>query len=171
MQPGVTREGYVNGGRSDQANITLDGVDVNDQQVGTAFFSVLRATSESVEEFRVTTTNANADQGRSSGAQINLLTKSGGNQFHGAAFWLPRRTFGSANNFFNNSADIPVERPSIDRDVFGGAIGGPIVKDKFFFFYSYEGWRQKPEVPSIRTVPLPSLGQGILKFEDNNGKS
>jgi hypothetical protein len=169
LQPGVTREGYVNGGRSDQANITLDGIDVNDQQLGTAFFSVLRATAESVEEFRVTTTNPNADQGRSSGAQISLLTKSGSNSFHGAAFWLPRRTFGSANNFFNNASTIPQERPNIDRDVFGGAIGGPIIKDKFFFFYSYEGWRQKIEVPVVRTVPLASLGQGILKFQDNAG--
>lgn len=168
LQPGVTPGGYVNGGRSDQANITLDGVDVNDQQLGEAFSSVLRITAESVEEFRVTTTNPNADQGRSSGAQISLLTKSGTNEFHGAGFWLPRRTFGSANNFFNNSADIPVERPNIDRDVFGGAIGGPIKKDKLFFFYSYEGLRETPGIPTIRTVPLPSLGQGILKFRDNN---
>jgi hypothetical protein len=167
LQPGVTAEGYVNGGRSDQANITLDGVDVNDQQLGTAFYSVLRATAESVEEFRVTTTNANADQGRSSGAQINLLTRSGGNDFRGAVFWLPRRTFGSANNFFNNRAGL--ERPNINRDVFGGAVGGPIVKDKLFFFYSYEGWRQKIDVPVTQIVPLPSLGQGILKFEDLNG--
>ncbi|NJM53779.1 MAG: carboxypeptidase regulatory-like domain-containing protein [Blastocatellia bacterium] len=84
LQPGVTREGYVNGGRSDQANITLDGVDINDQQDGgrtnqfqTSQNSVLRATTESVEEFRITTTNANANQGRSSGAQISLVTKSG----------------------------------------------------------------------------------------------
>lgn len=169
LQPGVTPQGYVNGGRSDQANITLDGVDVNDQQLGTAFFSVLRATAESVEEFRVVTTNANADLGRSSGAQISLLTRSGRNDFFGAAFWLPRRTFGSANNFFNNNANPAQERPNIDRDVFGGAIGGPIVRDKLFFFYSYEGWRQSVEIPTVQTVPLPSLGQGILRFEDNNG--
>jgi hypothetical protein len=142
LQPGVTREGYVNGGRSDQANITLDGVDVNDQQLGTAFFSVLRPIAEATEEFRVTTTNANADQGRSSGAQISLLTRGGNNEFHGVGFWLPRRTFGSANNFFNNSTiDLDtgesLERPNIDRDVFGGAFGGPIVKDKLFFFYAY----------------------------------
>jgi hypothetical protein len=167
LQPGVTPQGYVNGGRSDQSNITLDGVDVNDQQLGTAFFSVLRATAESVEEFRVTTSNPNADQGRSSGAQISLLTRSGRNNFFGAAFWLPRRTSGSANNFFNNRSGI--ERPNINRDVFGGAIGGPIIKDKFFFFYSYEGWRQSIDTPVVQTVPLPSLGQGILKFEDNNG--
>lgn len=187
LQPGVTREGYVNGGRSDQANITLDGVDVNDQQLGTAFFSVLRATAESVEEFRVTTTNANADQGRSSGAQISLLTRSGRNNFFGSAFWLPRRTAGSANNFFNNRAGRYVgsdpqvvggfaqigeersPRPNINRDVFGGAIGGPIAKDKLFFFYSYEGWRQNIEVPTTSIVPLPSLGQGILRLREGNG--
>ena len=162
LQPGVTSEGYVNGGRSDQANITLDGVDVNDQQTGTAFFSVLRPLAEATEEFRVTTTNANADQGRSSGAQISLLTKGGNNEFHGAGFWLPRRTFGSANNFFNNSAGEP--RPNLNRDVFGGAIGGPIKKDKLFFFYAYEGWRESLEQSVLRTVPLASLGQGIVKI-------
>jgi hypothetical protein len=174
LQPGVTREGYVNGGRSDQANITLDGVDVNDQQAGTAFFSVLRPLAEATEEFRVVTSNANAEQGRSSGAQISLITRSGNNDFHGVGFWLPRRTFGSANNFFNNSTFDPdtgksLDRPNIGRDVFGGAIGGPIKKDKLFFFYAYEGWRQKPDVPVTQTVPLPSLGQGIVKAIDLEG--
>lgn len=166
LQPGVTREGYVNGGRSDQANITLDGVDVNDQQQGPAFESVLRATAESIEEFRITTSNPNAGQGRSSGAQISLLTRSGTNDFRGAGFWNPRRTFGSANSFVNNRTGE--QRPNIKRDVFGGAIGGPIIKDKFFFFYSYEGLRENPGISVVRTVPLVSLGQGTLKFRDNN---
>lgn len=93
LQPGVTREGYVNGGRSDQSNITLDGIDINDQQTGgrseqfsTSQGSVLRVTTESVEEFRITTSNPNASQGRSSGAQISLVTKSGSNKFHGVGF-------------------------------------------------------------------------------------
>lgn len=162
LQPGVTSQGYVNGGRSDQANITLDGIDVNDQQLGTAFFSVLRPLAEATQEFRVTTTNPNADQGRSSGAQISLLTKSGTNDFHGSAFWLPRRTFGSANNFFNNAAGEP--RPNINRDVFGGSIGGPVLKDKLYFFYAYEGWRESLEESVLRTVPLASLGQGIVRI-------
>ena len=78
LQPGVSRSGYVNGGRSDQSNITLDGVDVNEQQDGLdvvsdeAFASVLRVTRDSLQEFRVTTTNPNAEQGRSSGAQVPL---------------------------------------------------------------------------------------------------
>lgn len=169
LQPGVTREGYVAGGRSDQANITLDGVDINDQQTGgreeqfsTEQGSVLRATTESVEEFRITTTNANANQGRSSGAQISLVTKSGTNNFHGAGFYFYRPTAFSANTFFNNLAGV--ERPSLARNIFGGALGGPIKKNRAFFFYSYEGQRQNLGVTVVRTVPLASLGQGQLRF-------
>lgn len=176
LQPGVTRDGYVAGGRSDQANITLDGVDINDQQnggrVGTGDLtqdSALRATTESVEEFRITTVGSNANQGRSSGAQISLITKSGTNQFRGALFYFRRPTFGSANNFFNNlsinpATGLSVERPGLDRDVYGGAIGGPIQKDKFFFFYSYEAQRQKLDQEVNNVVPLPHLGQGTLRF-------
>lgn len=169
LQPGVTREGYVAGGRSDQSNITLDGVDVNDQQTGgrndqfsPSQGSALRLTAESIEEFRITTTNANASQGRSSGAQISLLTKSGTNDFRGVAFYFKRPNFGSANSFVNNRAGI--ERENIDRNVFGGALGGPIIKDKFFFFYSYEGQRQKTETSVVTTVPLASLGAGQFRF-------
>jgi len=98
LQPGVTylgnrldatsdtRSGAVNGARSDQSNVMLDGVDVNDQNSGFAFTSVLRNTQDSVADFRVTTSNANADAGRSAGAQVALVTKSGTNQFHGSAY-------------------------------------------------------------------------------------
>ncbi len=169
LQPGVTREGYVAGGRSDQANITLDGVDINDQQTGgrsvqfsTSQGSVLRATAESVEEFRITTTNANANQGRSSGAQISLVTRSGTNEWHGAGFYFYRPTEFSANSFFNNLAGV--ERPSLARDVIGGRLGGPIVKDRLFFFYNYEGQRQQLGQSVQTTVPLAHLGQGEIHF-------
>ena len=91
LQPGVTPDGSVAGGRRDQANLTLDGVDVNNQQQGTdietgaSFAPVLRVNPDSVDEFRVTTSNPDASKGRSSGAQVSLITKSGSNQFHGAA--------------------------------------------------------------------------------------
>ncbi len=170
LQPGVTREGYVAGGRSDQANITLDGVDINDQQTGgrsvqfdTSQGSVLRATTGAVEEFRITTTNANASQGRSSGAQISLVTRSGTNEFHGQAFYTYRPTQFSANSFFNNLSGTP--RPSLARDVFGGSIGGPIFKDKLFFFYDYEGQRQTLGQSVNRTVPLAHLGNGEIRFQ------
>jgi hypothetical protein len=109
LQPGVTQGGYVNGGRSDQANVTLDGVDVNEQQrgldvvTGSAFSSVLRVTPDSVQEFRVTTTNPNADQGRSSGAQVSLVTKSGSNDWHGLLYEYHRNTVTTANDFLRNA--------------------------------------------------------------------
>jgi Predicted outer membrane protein len=169
LQPGVTRDGYVAGGRSDQANITLDGVDVNDQQGGgrsgggdPTQDSALRATTESIEEFRITTVGANASQGRSSGAQISLITKSGTNNFRGSAFYFYRPTAFSANNFFSNLAGV--ERGSIARTVYGGAIGGPVVKDKLFFFYSYEGQYQKQDAQVNQVVPLAHMGAGTLRF-------
>src|ERR1700719_1192811 len=90
-----TRNGAVNGARSDQSNVTLDGADVNDQSNGYAFTSVLPVTQDSVEEFRVTTTNYGADQAQGSGAQVTLVTKSGTNSFHGSAYEYIRNTITS----------------------------------------------------------------------------
>jgi hypothetical protein len=179
LQPGVTasvsdsddarRGGYVNGARSDQSNVTLDGVDVNEQQGGLAFFSVLRSTPDSLQEFRVTTTNPNADQGRSSGAQVSLVTKSGSNQWHGALFETHRNDITAANDWFNNKAGV--DRPKLLRNNFGGAIGGPIKKDKAFFFFTYEGFREAKGQSVVREVPLPSLGQGIVRYFTEDGSS
>ena len=101
-----TRSGAVNGARSDQSNITLDGVDVNDNNGGEAFQSVLPITGDSVQEFRVTTANYNADQGRSSGAQVSLVTKSGTNNFHGAVYEYHRNTITSANDYLVKQSQI-----------------------------------------------------------------
>ncbi|MEP7149626.1 MAG: carboxypeptidase-like regulatory domain-containing protein, partial [Acidobacteriota bacterium] len=169
LQPGVTREGYVAGGRSDQANITLDGVDINDQQNGgrtdqfqTSQSTVLRLTAEAVEEFRITTTGANANQGRSSGAQISLVTKGGTNDFRGAVYYFYRPTAFSSNSFFNNLSGV--ERGSLARPVFGGALGGPIWKNRAFFFYSFEGQREKRDSSVVRLVPLAHMGMGQMRF-------
>ena len=86
--------------RSDQSNVTLDGIGVNDQNNGYAFTSVLNVPPDSVQEFRVTTANANADSGYSSGAQVALVTKSGTNSFHGSAYEYNRNTIFSANDPF-----------------------------------------------------------------------
>ena len=167
LQPAVTPDGYVAGGRSDQANLTLDGIDVNEQQLGTAFTPVLRVSPDTVEEFRVITTNADASYGRSSGAQVSFITKSGQNDFHGNVFWYHRNTITTANDFFNNRSGV--KRPKLLRNVFGGSLEGPIVKDRFFFFYNYEGRRDAREASVVRIVPLPSLGRGELKFRTNTG--
>ena len=174
LQPGVTRGGSVNGGRADQANITLDGVDVNEQQrgidvvTGEAFASVLRVTPDSVQEFRVVTTNPNAEQGRSSGAQVSLVTKSGTNDWHGLLYEYHRNTVTSANDFFNNAAKVP--RPQLLRNIFGGTVGGPIKRDKAFFFFSYEGFREATATSVVRTVPLAdSIGKGIVRYRTASG--
>ncbi len=91
--------------------VTLDGVDNNDQRQGYAFTGVLRSTPDSVEEFRVTTTNSNADNGRSSGAQVTLVTKSGTNSFHGSLYEYNRNNIGHANDWFNKAAEISTGLP------------------------------------------------------------
>src|SRR5579859_530289 len=162
LQPGVTPDGYVAGARSDQSNITLDGVDINEAQSSDIGSPVLRLNAEAIEEFRVTTVNANADQGRSSAAQINLVTKSGTNTWHGALFEFYRGTLFEANDWFSNASGTP--RTPLVRNTFGGALGGPIVKNKLFFFYSYEGRRDATATPVTQVVPLPSLGQGTINY-------
>ena len=162
LQPGVTQQGYVAGARSDQSNITLDGVDINDAQSNAIDGSVLRLNAEAIQEFRVNTINANANEGRSSGAQINLVSKTGTNNWHGALFEWYRSTLGKANDWFNNRDGVPVS--SLVHNLFGGSLGGPIKKDKAFFFYAYEGQREARSQGVTRVVPLANLGQGIINY-------
>jgi hypothetical protein len=176
-----TRNGAVNGSRSDQSNVTLDGIAVNDAG-GHAFTSVLPVTLDSVQEFRVTTTNYNADQGSSSGAQVALVTKSGTNSFHGSAYEYNRNTYTSANDYFVKAAQIqgclgsstPLsakqcnQAPKLIRNVFGGSLGGPIKKDRFYFFLNYEGTRRLEETSAVRTIPTDSLRDGIVFYQCKN---
>lgn len=173
LQPGVSflgegstssRTGSVNGGKSDQANVTLDGVDVNDQQSRSPFTSVLRVTLDSVQEFRVTTTNANADMGRTSGAQIALVTKSGTNDLHGALYEFHRNTITTANSFLNNASVPAVERPKLIRNVFGASAGGPAIRNRLFYFLNYEGRRDASEQAIQRTVPTETFRKGVLLY-------
>jgi hypothetical protein len=182
LQPGVTytgkhdhdtqdndsRGGSVSGGRSDQANIMLDGLDDNDQLNGYAFEGALRATLDSLQEFRVTTTNANADAGRSSGAQVNLVTKSGTNSWHGTLYEYHRPTFTAANDPFNKQAQLKLGEPNIPgkvlRNTFGGTVGGPIKKNRAFFFLAYEGDRVRESAQTTRTVPSDDLRLGKVHY-------
>jgi hypothetical protein len=163
-----SRSGAVNGGRSDQGNITLDGIDDNDQVRGLAFTGILRETQDSIEEFRVSTGDANADAGRSSGAQVSLITKSGTNQFHGAIYEYNRPTFTVANDFFNKQAELDSDEANVPgkliRNIFGGDIGGPVLKDKLFFFFNYEGTRQAENTQVSETDPTAAYQQGIIQY-------
>ncbi len=163
-----TRNGSVNGARSDQSNVTLDNVDVNDQSNGYAFTSVLPVTQDSVQEFRVTTTNYGADQGQGSGAQVALVTKSGTNMYHGALYEDMRNTITSANDYLVKQSEQNIGLPNkplqLNRNIFGAAVGGPIQKDRLFFFANYEGTREREEQRSERIIPTPTLCQGIFRY-------
>lgn len=167
LQPGVNQFGNVNGGKSDQANVTLDGIDVNEQQERTEFTSVLRVTLDSTEEFRTTTSNANADSGRSSGAQVALVTKSGTNNLHGSAYWYHRNTITAANGFLNNSAGVP--RTKLLINIPGASIGGPIKKNKLFYFFNWEQRNDRSDSNEGRVVPSVLLRQGIYQYTNRAG--
>jgi len=169
FQPGVNTSGNVNGGKSDQANVTLDGIDVNDQNARAAFTSVLRVTLDSTQEFRTTTTNANADEGRSSGAQIALVTKSGTNELHGSLYEYRRGTETAANTFFNNLAGV--KNPTLLVNIFGGSAGGALKKNRLFYFINYEGRRDASAgtPSSVPTVPSDNMRNGILQYVNTAG--
>ena len=163
-----TRSGSTNGGRSDQTNITLDGVDNNDQSNGFAFQGAVRSTLDSVEEFRVTTSNSNADAGRSSGAQVQLITKSGTNSWHGTAEELNRSNIGEANDWFNLQSQVGSglknTPPFLRRNTYGASLGGPIKKDKVFFFVNWERQVQHESTQTTRIVPSDNLRAGIVSY-------
>jgi hypothetical protein len=187
LQPGVlylgrqvnqttdSRSGSVSGARSDQSNVTLDGVDDNDQLEGYAFTGVLRTTMDAVQEFRVTTTGANADSGRSSGGQIALVTKSGTNKLHGSLYEYNRNTLFAANDWFNKASEISAGMPNkpgeLLRNTFGASLGGPIKKDKMFFFLNYESQRTAEDQQLVQPVPSSTLRQGIVKYIAKNGST
>jgi hypothetical protein len=168
LQATDTRSGAVNGVRSDQSNVELDGIGVNDQNNGYAFNSVLNVPPDSVEEFRVTTANSNADSGYSSGAQVALVTKSGTNNFHGTLYEYNRNTIFSANDPFLKASQLESgesnTRPKLLRNVFGASAGGPILKNRFFFFANYEGRRDAQGTSVLDTVPSATLRTGDLIY-------
>lgn len=176
LQPGVVsgtvgatggnRIGSVTGSRADQGNITIDGIDVNDQATGQFAATVGNAPIDAIQEFRAVSTNPGASEGRSSGGQVELVTKSGTNEFHGNVREYNRTAATAANTFFNNRSGV--ERPQLTRNQFGGSIGGPIVKDALFFFFDFEGRRDASGVSNLRIVPLNHFRNGGLGFINNN---
>lgn len=143
----------ANGLRPAQNNYLLDGVDNNTNSVdflnGTAF--VVRPPVDAIAEFKIQTDNYSAEQGRSAGAVLNASIKSGTNQFHGDAWEFLRNDALDAANFFENSGGIP--KGEYRQNQFGFSVGGPIKKDKTFFFGDYEGTRIRQAIPSVNTVP------------------
>ncbi len=157
--PNNSRSGAVTGSRQDQGNMTLDGIDVNDFGTGQAFTATANSPVDSIQEFRGETANPLAAEGRGSGAQITLVTKSGTNQWHGSLSDYVWNTATSANSFFNIRAGVP--RTDLHRNQFGVTLGGPLKKDKAFFFIDYNGRRDTQTDSVERTVPLDSSVEPI----------
>ena len=168
VQPGVAPTGQVSGARPDQNNVLLDGADVNDNQGSNGFNSVLPIPLDSVQEFRTTVTGYTADMGRSSGGQVSVITKSGSNSFHGSLYEYNRNTDFEANSWFNNRSGVA--RPALIRNQYGASIGGPIRKNKLFFFFNYEGRTDRSAVSVSRTVPTDTFKQGIILVKLKSGQ-
>ena len=167
QQPGVTLDGAVTGARVDQDNVTLDGLDVNDNATGNFGAIVANAPVDSVQEFRGVSAGPLSSAGEGGGGQFELVTRGGTNAFHGAAVEYHRDTDFEANDWFNNNAGVP--RPPLVRNQFGGNIGGPILKDKLFFFFDYNGRRDTLSNLVERTVPLDSFRNGTLNYINSDG--
>lgn len=186
LQPGVTSTGEVLGAKRDQNNITLDGVDANDNQsagivggnqtngsgsgsvqTSSGFNSALPVPLDSVQEFRVTVSGEGAQQGRSSGGQVSLVTKSGSNSFHGSAYEYNRNTATAANDWFSNRAGV--KRQPLVRNQFGASLGGRIIKDRLFFFGNWEKRIDASGTAQLRTVPSDTLRQGIISLKASDG--
>ena len=143
----------VNGLRPQNNNFVLDGIDNNESLVNTIVFF---PPADAIDEFRVQTSVAPAQFGRAAGAIVVTSLKSGANRFHGTAFWFNRNTNLNARDFFNND-----RTPAYNRNQFGGTLGGPILKDKLFFFVDYQGLRKRvPGSNDTATVPTDLMRQG-----------
>jgi Carboxypeptidase regulatory-like domain/TonB-dependent Receptor Plug Domain len=129
----------TNGARVTQNNFQINGVDVNGMGTNAAV-TIATPAPETIQEFKVQTSLYDATYGRSGGGNIQVVTRGGSNEFHGAAYEYFRNDVLSANNPFLKAAGV--RRPVLRRNVFGGILGGPIQRDKVFFFFSYQGTRE-----------------------------
>jgi Carboxypeptidase regulatory-like domain/TonB dependent receptor/TonB-dependent Receptor Plug Domain len=160
----------VNGQRSMFNNFLLDGLDNNAYGESNQGFDnqIIAVPPDSVAQFQVVTDNENAEYGRSSGATINVASQSGTNRFHATVYEFIRNTDLNAAGFFkpltvsNTGAAVPFKKPTFNRNQFGFNVGGPILKDKLFFFLDYEGFRQVLKPLSVLTLPTQNELNGIL---------
>ena len=163
------REGSfnVNGLRSTFNNFLIDGVDNNAYGTSNQGFSnqVMQPPPDAIGEFKVVTNNMSAEYGRSAGATINVAYASGTNQLRGSAWEFLRDTALNATGFFKPANG---EKPPLERNQFGGTIGGPILRNRVFFFADYEGFRQTRGLPASSTIPTLAQRQGILGVNVTN---
>jgi len=167
-QPGVASGAnigggiHVNGARDRAWNFTVDGIDANETSAGGSNFSPIRTNPDALAEFKVLTSNATAEYGRNSGAQVAMVTKSGGNEFHGAGFYFYRTPRLNANEWENNINNLG--KRQFVQNIYGGSIGGPIKKNKLFFFGNMQRLSARESGLVNRTVYTQSARQGIFRY-------
>src|SRR6267142_549067 len=149
----------ISGARPQQNNYRLDGISLNDYANGGPG-SVLGGSLgvDAIQEFSVLTSNYSAEYGKTSGGVVNAVTRSGTNQFHGSGYEFVRNSALDTRNYFDDPGSIP----PFTRNQFGGTVGGPIFKDKTFFFADYEGIRQSKGISTLTTVPSLDARNGLL---------
>jgi Carboxypeptidase regulatory-like domain/TonB-dependent Receptor Plug Domain/TonB dependent receptor len=159
----------ISGARPQQNNYRLDGVSLNDYANG-APGSVLGGSLgvDAIQEFSVLTSNYSAEYGKTSGGVVNAVTRSGTNQFHGSAYEFIRNNALDARNYFD---DPTQSTPAFKRNQFGGAVGGPIFKNRTFFFADYEGIRQSKGISTLAVVPSQNARNGLLCSNPANASS
>ena len=168
-QPGLY-EDNVAGSRIGALNITLDGINVQDQRLNQGLSSPIFHSVDKIEEIRVITAPADAELGRGA-AHIQMLTRSGTNRFHGSVFDAHRNTVLNANDWFNNSRGLDPQtgqpltpRNTLIRNQYGARVGGPIRRNRTFFHVLYEGHRTRERTAVTNTVYTASARQGIFRF-------
>ena len=166
LQPGITASGATTGARTDQTNTTVDGLDVNDFATGNFASITGNAPVDAIQEFRGTTAGFTADNGPGGGGQFQLVTRGGTNVFHGNVNEYHRDNSTTANDWFDANAGVP--QPELVRNQFGGSVGGPIKKDKLFFFFNLLESRIAQQQTVERTVPLPSFTAGNISYINDN---
>ena len=152
LRPGS--ELFSNGNREGSNDFLMDGVDNN---VRLNFAISLRPSVEAVREFKIQTNMFSAEQGRNAGATINIITKSGSNQLHGSAYEFLRNSNMDARNYFAAADQV---KPIFQQNQFGSSLGGPVKRNKLFFFLNYEGFRQRLANTFVNTVPIAAERTG-----------
>ncbi len=167
-QPGVvsgspTGGGIMVHGARDRAwNYTLDGIDVNDSSQGGSNTTSFRVNPDMMDEMRILTGNNTAETGRNSGGQVAMITRSGTNNFHGDGFWFYRTPRLNANEWQNNIDGIG--KSQLQQNIYGGGIGGPVIKNKTFFFFEYQGLHARSSAGTSRTVYTATARTGVLRY-------
>ncbi len=154
-QGGVGSGVSVNGSRDRAFNVTIDGIDANESSAPNPTSNIYRLTPDSVQEYKVTTNNATAEEGRNSGASISVATRSGTNELHGNVFYFLRDDRLNSNDFFSNAQGVEKHKVKLDQPGFD--VSGPIIKNKTFFFGSYQHTKVDFTTPIAETFGIPTV--------------